>query len=117
MVESRKHIQQKERIRDIARRKGLIAELEVPFICWSGYHGKVIWYSVDIFVCSNRGGTPIIIEIDGYRGHSSKYQSGRDKRRTQDIQALLGDNIVVRRYTLEELKIATDEEIEKDLGI
>lgn len=117
MPESRRHLQQKQRIRNLARAKGLIAELEVPFICWSGYHDKPICYYADIFICSNREATAIIIEVDGYKGHSSRYQSGRDERRTEDVKNLWGDHIVVRRYTIEELKIATDEEIEQDLGI
>lgn len=117
MPESQKHLQQKERIRDIARSKGLIAEVEVPFWCWSEYHSRGICYYADIFTCTNRGATPTIIEVDGHFGHSNRYQGRRDARRTQDIKAMWGDNIEVQRYTLEELKIATDQEIEEDLNL
>jgi hypothetical protein len=65
----------------------------------------------------NGGRTSTIVEIDGHKGHSSRYSAGRDERRTEDIQATWGDNIVVRRYTLSELEIATDQEIEKEIGI
>lgn len=117
MEESQKHLRAKERIRDLARARGRIAENEVPFISYSGYRDKVIWYSADIFICSYGQRAPQIIEIDGYKGHRSRFATGRDTRRTEDIKNLWGDNIVVRRYTLEELEIATDEEIQTDLDI
>lgn len=65
----------------------------------------------------NRYGAPTIIEIDGFQGHSNRYQTRRDERRTEDIQALWGDNIAFRRYIFKELKISTDQEIAKELGI
>lgn len=117
MLESQDHLRAKERIRDIARKKGLIAENEVPFCSWSCYHGRGLWYSADIFICSNDGRTNAVVEIYGYKGHSSRYQTRRDERRRQDIKAVWGDNIVFRHYTIKELENATDEEIEKDLGI
>lgn len=116
MPESRQHEEAKRRIRDIARRKGRIAENEIPFWCWSCFHSKTVCYSADIFLFKFDW-TPAIIEIDGYRGHRSEYQSRRDIRRTEDIKAVWGDDIMVHRYTIEELKILTDKEIQKDLGI
>lgn len=125
MPEYPEHEQAKRRIRDIARRKGLISENEIPFWCYSGYHDRVTCYSADIFIMSLDGTKEYIVEIDGYKGHSieykhrhpSSFKAKRDKNRTEDIQALWGDNILVRRYTIQELEILTDEEIEKDLGI
>ena len=116
-MESKEHEAAKKRIRDIARRRDHIAENEVRFICWSGYHERAISYYADIFVGSNRKATAIIVEIDGYKGHSSKYQTIRDTRRTEDIKNTWGDHIDVRRFTIEELEETTDEEIEKQLGI
>lgn len=66
---------------------------------------------------SNGGTTPLIVEIDGYKGHSSNYKIRRDKRRTKDIQALWGDNIVFQRYTPQEIEACSDEEIKKEIGI
>lgn len=116
MRESPQHLHQKQRIRDLARSRGYIAENEVPFVCWSGFHDKPICYYADIFML-NRKGEASIIEIDGYRGHSSRYQSARDERRTADIKNIWGDDIRIRRYTIKELEILTDEEIEEEIGI
>ena len=114
--ESPEHLYQKQRVRDIARNEGYIAINEVPFWCWSGFRNRAICYSVDTFII-NREAKTIIVEIDGHKGHLSKYQSGRDVRRTEDIRAMWGDNIVVLRFTLSELEEATDEDIKEDLGI
>jgi hypothetical protein len=116
-LESKQHKHQKERIRDIARNDGYTAENEIPFWCWSGYHARLICYNADIFICSNREATAIIVEIDGYKGHSSEYQYGRDERRTEDIRNTWGSHIEVRRFTIAELEEATDDDIKDDLGI
>ena len=116
MGESKQHLRQKERIRDLARAKGLVAENEIGFWCWSGYHNKPICYYADIFFIGQKV-SPTIVELDGPVGHGSKYQSKRDNRRSRDIRDTWGDNIKVHRFTLAELKIASDEEILEDLEL
>lgn len=118
MVESKDHLQAKERIQRIARSNGYIAEFEIPFWCFAEYHNRVVCYTADIYIGANGRPTSCIVEIDGYKGHSSRYQSGRDERRTKDIQALWGDNIIVHRFTLDKetgLLNETDQEIEEKI--
>jgi len=117
LPESQEHLQAKERIRNLARSKGYISENEVGFVCWSRYHGRSIIYYADILIVSNKEATATIVEIYGYKGHNSRYQTGRDTRRTEDICSMWGNHIDVRCFTIEELKTATDQEIEEDLNI
>lgn len=116
MPESQHHKQEKERIRNLARKKGYIAENEIPFVSWSPYRNKWVDYVADIFIFIGTT-RPVIIEVDGYKGHWSRFNKKRDERRTEDIQNTWGENIEVHRFTLEELRILTDKEIEQDLGI
>jgi hypothetical protein len=115
--ESTDHFKAKERIRNLARAKGLIVINEFILWAWSPYHNKTLPYTCDVFILSIDKTVPTIVEVDGHVGHSNKYQIGRDERRTEDIQSFWGDHIRVRRFTLEELEIATDQEIEKEIGI
>lgn len=114
-MESPEHLYQKERVRDIARNKGYIAEVEVPFTCWAPYHDKPVSYSADVFILLDRN-KPLVVEIDG-DSHSSSYQHNRDKNRTDNMQNLWGDHIRVKRFPLGELINASDEDILYDLGI
>jgi len=73
-------------------------------------------YSFDVFAYSPRKGA-IGIEIDGVKGHNTKVQTARDKRRDEDIIRACPSIRRIYRFILSGLKIATDQEIEEDLEI
>lgn len=112
--ESPEHKAAKERIRDLLRREGWVAENEIECKCYSEFCNKKLTYTVDVI--GSKTPRTVILEVDGYKGHSTRNQAKRDRRRDEDIQRDHGRFIEIIRFELSEIQSATDEEILDDIN-
>jgi len=112
--ESERHLRYKRKVADILRSRG--------FTVFGDTDDEVAIYRDDnsppyfIDVCGCSDTRIIAVEIDGYKGHSSRRRILYNKHRTDEIKKLI-NNIELYRFAFFQLKGTSDELIAEELGL
>jgi very-short-patch-repair endonuclease len=72
-------------------------------------------YYIDVCGCNDK--RILVVEIDGYRGHKTRYAICKDKTRLEFIKEKLGKNCQVYRFAFWQLKNTSDDLIAEELGL
>jgi hypothetical protein len=113
--ESDRHLAYKRKVADLCRRHGYTVfgdhDDEIPITCDADSPP----YYLDI--CAVSGQRILCIEIDGYKGHSSRRAIFRDKHRTIAIAKALNGKPEFYRFQFFQLKDMDDGTIAQELQI
>lgn len=113
--ESERHIRYKQRVAVLLRRHGFTVfgdhDDEIPVQC----RPEEPPFYLDI--CAVSGQRIVIVEIDGYKGHSSKRGILYDTHRTNAIKEKLNGKPEIYRFGFWQLKDTPDELIEEELKL